>query len=71
MDMSMRGGGEVHLTGVYSVPQLMLDRRRCRRGCLIQTPKGVIHGVTYNTTFALRRARRVVRQAGQKWQESV
>ena len=25
MDMSLRGGGVVHLTGVYSVPQLMLD----------------------------------------------
>ena len=72
MYMSLRVGGVVHLTGVYSVPQLMLDPPQEElQGILKQTPKGVIHGDTYKTTIALRRARRVARQAGQKWQESV
>ena len=59
MDMSLKGGGVVHLTGVYSVPQLMLDPPQEElQGILKQTPKGVIHGDTYKTTIALRRARR-------------
>ena len=63
MDMSLRGGGVVHLTGVYSVPQLMLDppqeelqgkfdtnSRRSHTWCYLQNDNSIEESSTCDQT---------------------